>query len=50
LLDQGRILAEGNPAQVLTPDNLAQSFHIRVRIQNDDDGLQITPLACSRSP
>ncbi|WGW03365.1 ABC transporter ATP-binding protein [Tropicibacter oceani] len=44
LLDRGRIRADGPPAQVLTPDHLAQTFHLRARIHDTPEGPLLQPL------
>lgn len=47
LLDRGRIAAAGPPETVLSTDNLARVY--RVRVRRGDDGT-ITPLACLEGP
>lgn len=44
LLHQGRKHADGPPAKVLTPDNLARVFHLRARIHQTEDGPLFQPL------
>lgn len=39
LLGQGGLVADGPPAQVLTPNNLQQVFGIRARLEDTPDGL-----------
>lgn len=48
VLDQGRIIADGPPAQVLTPALLAQVFDIRAHLQDGPEGLILQPLATMR--
>jgi iron complex transport system ATP-binding protein len=38
VLHEGRLVADGAPASVLTPDCLAQVFGMRARIERRDDG------------
>ena len=38
LLHQGRLLAEGPPGLVLTPDRLSQVYGVRVRVDRLPDG------------
>lgn len=45
LLDRGRLVADGTPAQVLTPDHLAQVFGVRAWIGDGPDGPMIVPVA-----
>lgn len=45
LLHQGNLWAVGTPQQVLTPDNLAQTFGVAVTLLDTPVGLQICPLA-----
>ncbi len=45
LMDQGRIVADGPPARVLTPDLLAQVFGIRGAFLDTADGPVFQPLA-----
>lgn len=42
LLHEGEILAEGPPAAVITPDNLATLYGVEVRVQPDADGPGVT--------
>lgn len=44
LMDHGQIRADGPPAQVLTPENLAQTFHLRARIHDTPEGPLLQPL------
>ncbi|MFC3860431.1 ABC transporter ATP-binding protein [Deinococcus antarcticus] len=43
LLHQGRVLAEGTPEQVLTPENLQAAYHVRVKVLRDADRPVIIP-------
>ena len=45
VLREGRIVAEGEPGDVITPDLLAAAFGIRAHIAADADGLAIVPVA-----
>ncbi|GET41158.1 ABC transporter ATP-binding protein [Microseira wollei] len=45
LLHQGKLTCVGTPKQVLTPDNLAQTFGVEVTIIETPVGLQICPLS-----
>lgn len=45
LLHQGKLTCVGTPHQVLTPDNLAQTFGVDVTIVETPVGLQICPLS-----
>ncbi|SNR26447.1 ABC transporter ATP-binding protein [Puniceibacterium sediminis] len=44
LLHRGRLHADGPPATVLTPDTLAEVFHLRARVHMTDDGPLFQPL------
>lgn len=44
VIHQGRIVADGPPAMVLTPALLAQVFGITARIESGRDGLTLIPL------
>ena len=44
LLDRGRKQADGPPMEVLTPDNLAQVFHLSARIHDTPEGALVQPL------
>lgn len=50
LLHQGKLWAVGTPAEVLTPEHLAQTFGVEVTILSTPVGLQICPLSPSHSP
>ena len=43
LLDQGRVAADGAPADVLTEEALAQHYGARVRVVTLDDGVAVLP-------
>ncbi|HTK24474.1 MAG TPA: ABC transporter ATP-binding protein [Gaiella sp.] len=43
LLDQGRVVADGAPAEVLTEEALAQHYGARVRVVTLDDGVAVLP-------
>ena len=43
LLDQGRVVADGAPADVLTEEALAQHYGARVRVVTLDDGVAVLP-------
>ena len=46
LLGEGRLQADGPPAQALTEDNLARLFKVRARVRADEGGeLVVVPLA-----
>lgn len=45
LLHQGKLTCVGTPEQILTPDNLAQTFGVDVTIIETPVGLQICPLS-----
>jgi iron complex transport system ATP-binding protein len=44
LMQQGRVVADGAPDHVLTPENLAVVYQIQADIRNEGDGLSVTPL------
>ncbi|MEC3859979.1 ABC transporter ATP-binding protein [Mesobacterium sp. TK19101] len=44
LLHRGRLAAEGPPMEVLTPDRLAQVFHLNAQVLETDHGPLIQPL------
>ncbi len=44
LLHQGRLHADGPPTEVLTPDTLAEVFHLRARVHLTEDGPLFQPL------
>jgi iron complex transport system ATP-binding protein len=50
LLSNGKIVAAGRPADVVTESNLAQFFALRARVRRDEEtgGLLISPLGASR--
>jgi len=43
LLDAGRVVADGAPAEVLTEEALAEHYGARVRVVTLDDGLAVLP-------
>jgi iron complex transport system ATP-binding protein len=45
MLKQGRLWDIGTPAEVLTPENLAQVFGVEVIILQTPVGLQICPIS-----
>jgi len=45
ILKKGELFCLGTPAQVLNPDNLAQTFDVEVAILETPAGLQICPIA-----
>jgi iron complex transport system ATP-binding protein len=45
VLKDGRIRAEGKPAEVMTPDLLRTVFAVRAHIAKDTDGVILTPIA-----
>ncbi|HEX7874276.1 MAG TPA: ABC transporter ATP-binding protein [Sphingobium sp.] len=44
LIDDGRLVADGRPADVLTPERLAAVYGIEARIETDGDRRLIVPL------
>lgn len=44
LLAEGRVVATGTPAEVLTADRIEAHYGASVRVIHDDDGLVIVPL------
>ncbi|MGH3736943.1 MAG: ABC transporter ATP-binding protein [Micromonosporaceae bacterium] len=44
LLDAGRVVARGTPAEVLTEQNLADHYHARVRIIEGETGPLVVPI------
>lgn len=44
LLDRGRIVADGTPAEVLTTDRIAQVYGARVEVLDRRDGRAVLPL------
>lgn len=44
LLDAGRVVARGNPSEVLTEDHLARHYHARVRVIDGDSGPLVVPV------
>ncbi|MEM7058800.1 MAG: ABC transporter ATP-binding protein [Pseudomonadota bacterium] len=45
LMDQGRVVADGAPAEVLTPDRLRAIYGITAHVADTPDGLIILPLS-----
>ena len=43
VIEAGRLVADGPPAEILTPELLARVFRISARIENGPDGLFILP-------
>lgn len=41
LLRQGRVVADGPPAQVLTPENIRSVYRVEAAVHLDDDGLHV---------
>ncbi|MED9348746.1 ABC transporter ATP-binding protein, partial [Escherichia marmotae] len=39
MLKKGKLIASGNPEEVITPENLASVYHIRGRIEHCSQGL-----------
>ncbi|WP_062733117.1 ABC transporter ATP-binding protein [Sphingobium abikonense] len=48
LIDEGRLIADGSPRQVLTPDHLAMVYGIDVRVDMDGDWPSILPTGRRR--
>lgn len=44
LMNHGRLVAEGEPINVLTPENLAQVYGISAHVDCRDDGVVIIPI------
>jgi ABC-type cobalamin/Fe3+-siderophores transport system ATPase subunit len=44
LMHHGKIIAEGQPVDVLTPDNLAQVYGIKAHVDCREDGVVIVPV------
>ncbi|MBN2469375.1 MAG: hypothetical protein JXN59_01525, partial [Anaerolineae bacterium] len=51
LLDEGRIVADGRPAEVFTPAQLSQVFGVEVTVDREPvtGGLRLVPLRASAS-
>jgi iron complex transport system ATP-binding protein len=45
LMDRGRIVADGTPDDVLSPERLADVFGIRAHLSRGADGLVFQPLS-----
>lgn len=53
LLAQGRIVAEGTPTEVLTPDNLREAYGVEVSVRPGTDGrpvVAVESVAARRAP
>jgi iron complex transport system ATP-binding protein len=52
LLSEGKIVAVGSPAEVITESNLAHHFALRARVRYDEEtgGLTVYPLGRTRHP
>ena len=48
LLDEGRVVADGPPAEVLTEELVARHYDANVRIVRVDDRLAIVPARGAR--
>jgi len=44
LMNHGRLVAQGKPVNVLTPENLAEVYGIRAHVDCRDDGVVIIPV------
>lgn len=44
LLDSGRIVVQGAPEAVLTPERIAETYGVEARFDSDPDGLIVVPL------
>ena len=44
LLAAGRVVAEGTPAEVLTPAALAEHYGARAQVVSGPDGLAVLPV------
>jgi len=44
LVDEGKLIADGSPVHVLTPENLAQVYGVRAYVDCRDDGVVIMPI------
>lgn len=49
LMAAGRVVADGPPAEVMTPHNLATVYGIAARIEHQDGGLLVVPAGLSHS-
>jgi iron complex transport system ATP-binding protein len=45
LIDEGRLVADGAPLDVLTPERLTDVYHIRARIEAEGGRALIVPMA-----
>ncbi|MDX1706245.1 ABC transporter ATP-binding protein [Pseudidiomarina sp.] len=50
LLHQGRLLASGQPMQVLTPENLRRAYGIKAQWWCEDGGVAMLPTLCKENP
>ena len=52
LLSHGRLIATGDPADVLTEDTIRAHYGAEVRVRHDDDGIVVSPIraALARRP
>ena len=48
MLGEGRVVADGTPAEVLTPERLAHVFHITAWYRDTEDGPIYQPLEVIR--
>ncbi len=44
LLERGRIVVQGSPRAVLTPERIAETYGVKARFDSDADGLIVVPL------
>jgi ABC-type hemin transport system ATPase subunit len=44
LINHGKLVAEGEPIDVLTPENLAQVYGISAHVDCREDGVVIIPI------
>ncbi|NFV78813.1 ABC transporter ATP-binding protein [Magnetospirillum aberrantis] len=49
LMAEGKVAAEGSPAEVMTPGNLAAVYGIAARIETHDTGLLVVPAGLAHS-
>jgi iron complex transport system ATP-binding protein len=48
VLKEGNVFAEGTPADVLTPETLAEVFGVRARVMNGPDGIELVIVPVGR--